>query len=119
MERKGLGELQRSTEVSAKLYDLMSRAGHNRRSAVLDAWWRDSREMTYGPHRSALRRAAYVSMLGTTLHGLVGVVGDALNPLLPPGVWAEQWPPLRESVEAAGKLAPLDKAAIRRAAGTG
>lgn len=53
------------------------------------------------------------------MSGLVGIVGDALKPMLPPGTWEAQWGPLRDSVEAMNILAPLDVASIRQAAGTG
>jgi hypothetical protein len=119
MERKGYGDLSRSTEVSAEMYDKLSRAGHNRRSAALDAWWPQGRRMAYGPHWSAIRRAAYVRLVGLNLSGLVGVAGDALRRMLPPGTWEAQWAPLRDSVDAMNALAPLDVASIRRAAGTG
>ena len=61
LEGKGLPAIRASKDLNERMYDMLSRTAHNRRSSCLDTVWLPARQMAYGYHPSAVRRAAYAS----------------------------------------------------------
>lgn len=119
MDRAGVPRLPSVREKTETLYDLMSRAAHNRRSSCLDSVSPPGRMMAYGRHPSPIRRAAYVSWAESMTGEVVNAVGDALRALFSqPRFFTDRIEPLRRELEAVRMSAPLDEASIRRAAGT-
>ena len=118
MERSGLPRIRATKDLAEELYDRQSRVAHSRRSSVVDAVWLPGRQMAYGFHPSAIRRAGYASWAGTMTVEVTNAVGDALRAFFGPGFFANEVVPLRESVDAVRRDAKLDERSIRRDAAT-
>lgn len=118
LAEKGLPTLGRSKELDAEMYDRLSRTAHNRRSSCLDAVSLPARQMAYGYHPSAIRRAGYTSWASRLTIETVDLVGDALGLFYSPTFFEDKVKPLRRSIEAIEQAQPLDQRSIREAAGT-
>lgn len=119
MERAGLPRIASAKEKTETLYDLMSRAAHNRRSSCVDAVWERGRQMAYGPHPSAIRRAGYTAWAASMTTEVLNSVGDALRALYSQSqFFTERIVPLINGIEAVRQSAPLDEQSIRSDAGT-
>lgn len=119
MERVGLPRIAPTKEKTEALYDLMSRVAHNRRSSCVDAVSEPGRQMAYGWHPSAIRRAGYAAWAASMTTEVLNSVGDALRALYSqPRFFSEKIVPLRVSIEAVRESSPLDEQSIRLAAGT-
>lgn len=119
MERAELPCIPSTKEKTEALYDLMSRAAHNRRSSCVDAVWEPGRRMAYGRNSSAIRRAGYAAWAASMTEEVLNSVGDALRALYSqPQFFTDRIVPLLKSVEAVRRSAPLDEQSIRLASGT-
>jgi hypothetical protein len=119
MEGAGLTPLESTREKTEELYDRMSRVAHSRRSSCVNSVWEPARQMAYGWHPSPLRRAGAASWAASMTGEVVNSVGDALRALYgKEKFFTNRIVPLRESLEAVRRTAPLDEESIRRAAGT-
>ena len=119
MSRQGLTPIASSIPRTKELYDLQSRVAHSRRSSCVDSVWEPGRQMAYGWHPSAIRRAGYAGWAASMTTEVTHFVGDALRALYSrPGFFKEVIVPLLTSIEAVRDSAPLDEGSIRTAAGT-
>jgi hypothetical protein len=75
------------------LYDRLSRAGHNRRSAVLDTVLAQQRRMAYGREIDPVHRVN-VEWTSTLIAELVNHVGDAVSAFLGRCWYREKFLPL-------------------------
>jgi len=116
MEGDGLRRFNKTTELSAKVYDAMSRVAHSRRSTCVNSVWEAGRQMAYGRHPSPLRRASSASWGSAMTVEVANAVGDALRAFYGEGFFGKEVAPLIKSIEAVGEAAPLDEATIRGAA---
>jgi hypothetical protein len=103
-------------KVANDLYDRLSRAGHNRRQAVLDAVSIPMRRMTVGFDPDPLNRALYTSWATTMTSEVVAFVGDALGLFIQGNFAGEVVEPLHERITVVRRSHPLDRAAILQAA---
>jgi hypothetical protein len=115
MEREGLRGLNTTTELSAQIFDEMSRVAHSRRSSCVNSVWQAGRQMAYGRHPSPMRRASSASWGGAMTVEVANAVGDALRAFFGGGFFEKEIAPLIKSVEAIGEAAPLEAAAIQQA----
>jgi len=119
MTATGLPQIPSTKAMTEEVYDHLSRVAHSRRSSCVDAVWAPGRQMAYGWHPSAIRRAGYASWAAAMTTEVLNAVGDALHHLYgTQKFFTEEIVPLRASVEAVRQSAPLDEKSIRRAAGT-
>jgi hypothetical protein len=102
---------------SAQQYDLLSRAGHNRRQAVLDAVSVPLRRMVVGYDPDPLARARQMSWANTATGNTVMFVGDALGLFIQSTFRADVLEPLNERLAEVRRTHPLDRDAILRDAG--
>jgi hypothetical protein len=102
---------------SGEQYDLLSRAGHNRRQAVLDAVSVLMRRMVVGYEPDPLVRAMQASWANTVTTNVVTFVGDALGLFIQSTFRADVIEPLHERLVEVRRTHPLDRAAILRDAG--
>jgi len=119
MQDAGLTRIGSTKEKTETLYDLMSRAAHNRRSSCVDAVWEPGRQMAYGWNQSAIRRAGYTAWAASMTTEVLNSVGDALRALYSqPRFFTERILPLVKGIDAVRQSAPLDEQSIRRESGT-
>jgi hypothetical protein len=108
----------KSKEMNEQMYDLLSRAAHNRRSACLESVWEPGRKMAYGWQPSVLHRAYYVSWAGHITVEVVHAVGDALAAFFGDDFFTTEMQPLIDRIERVIRDHPLREEQIREAAGT-
>jgi hypothetical protein len=119
MKQQGQRPISSSAAATQKLYDLQSRVAHSRRSSCVDSVWERGRQMAYGWHPSAIRRAGYAEWAASMTTEVANSVGDALRALYSqPRFFTEHIVPLQKSIAAIRETVLLDEASIRRAAGT-
>ncbi len=119
MEQAGLSRIASTKEKTETLYDLMSRAAHNRRSSCVDAVWEPGRLMAYGWNQSAVRCAGYATWAASMTTEVLNSVGDSLRALYSqPKFFDEHIVPLTKGIDAVRQSAPLDERSIRLEAGT-
>jgi hypothetical protein len=104
--------------VAGDLYDLLSRAGHNRRQAVLDAVSVPLRRMTVGYDPDPLERALYTSWATTMTSEVVAFVGDALDLFIQMDFAAKVVQPLQQRIADVRRSHPLDRASLLEAIGS-
>lgn len=77
---KGIEPLGKSKELADKIYDLLSKAGHNRRSGFRESVSRSlPRTFAYGPHPSVPVVAGAVAYATTLMETVVYTVGRILD----------------------------------------
>jgi hypothetical protein len=103
-------------KASGDLYDMLSRAGHNRRQAVLDAVSVPLRRMTVGYDPDPLNRALYTSWATTMTLEVVAFVGDAVGLFIQSDFGTKVVEPLHQRINDVRRTYPLDRAALLRAA---
>jgi hypothetical protein len=119
MEQAGLSRIASTKEKTETLYDLMSRAAHNRRSSCVDAVWKPGRQMAYGRSPSAILRAGYAAWAASMTTEVLNSVGDSLRALYSqPRFFVERIVPLVNGIDAVQDSAPLGERSIRLASGT-
>ncbi|HET8862755.1 MAG TPA: hypothetical protein VFM94_05860, partial [Solirubrobacterales bacterium] len=103
--------------LNERLYDLLSRAAHNRRSACVVGVWEEGREMTYGRQPSPLRRGYYVEWAASFTVDVLQVVGDTLAIFFGEDFLRTEIEPLVNGIAAVRRELPLDEDSIRAAVG--
>ena len=101
--------------VADDLYDMLSRAGHNRREAVLDAVSVPLQRMTVGYDPDPLNRALYASWATTMTSEVVAFVGDALNLFIQLDFPSKVVGPMHQRIIDVRRSHPLDRAAVLKA----
>jgi hypothetical protein len=105
-------------EMNERMYDLLSRAAHNRRSACLESLWESGREMAYGWQPSVLHRAYYVGWAGQITVEVVHAVGDGFAAFFGKDFFLTEMQPLIDEIERVTREFPLGERELREAAGT-
>ncbi len=118
MRDQELPSIGSTVDLSAQVYDRMSRVAHNRRSTCISGLWEDGREFAYGRQPSVIRRAAVVEWISSMTGEVLNCVGDALRAFYGEGFFVKEIAPLVLSVTAVRETSPLDEASIRSEAGT-
>ena len=108
-DRAGLPSLGRTADLSAQVYDQMSRTAHCRRSSCANSVAEPLRQMTYGYHRSPVRRAACAEWTASMTVEVANAVGDALRAFYGQGFFAEKIAPLIQSIAAVRQEQPLGR----------
>ncbi|HEX7290567.1 MAG TPA: hypothetical protein VF250_05490 [Conexibacter sp.] len=114
------GSLERTDiigEGSRKIYDVLSRIGHNRRSGTTDAVSVPLRRMATGPHPDLVMRGEYVDGLGRIIEEVALYVGQALGRFYGPGFFTAKIKPLVIGLlHRVREDAPLDPDTLRQLA---
>jgi hypothetical protein len=116
MTRIGLPAIGRTGDLSAEVYDQMSRTAHSRRSSCANSVSEELRTATYGHHPSPYRRASCAEWTAAMTVEVTNVVGDALRAFYGQGFFVDEMVPLIQSIEAVRRTAPLSEEALSSAA---
>ena len=102
--------------VADDLYDMLSRAGHNRREAVLDAVSVPLQRMTVGYDPRPAPTGRFIASWATTMTSeVVAFVGDALNPFIQLDFPSKVVGPMHQRIIDVRRSHPLDRAAVLKA----
>lgn len=107
MQDAGLGTLERTAERSREIYGHHSQAAHHRRRWTQDAVVPRLRTMLRGRSTWWIRRAGTTAPMLAVVEESVIAVGDALQPFLPEGWYAQRVTPFFEAFQALRQSQPL------------
>jgi hypothetical protein len=115
MAQAGLSSAGPSGPLNAELYDILSRAAHNRRSSCVSSLWQDGRQMAYGRAHNALRWAETVDWVSRNTANVVHAVGDALSTFYGVKVFTPTILALEQRVNSIRQAYPLDRTSLHHA----
>lgn len=113
----GVEGIGRTHDLSAQVYDQLSRAAHTRRSSCVSSYWPDGRQMAYGRHPSPIRRASSADWGVALTIEVTQSVGDALSTFYGRGFFVTAIVPLVQEIAAVNEAAPLDADSLASSAG--
>lgn len=118
LQEQGLPAFDRTSPLTEKLYDRMSRAAHNRRSSCVASLDEPARRFTYGIQENPFRRGIAVTWAASMTGEIINSVGDSLRALYGQETYfSTQIAPLFLALAAVREQFPLDAQTLAEEAG--